>query len=71
MFEATHWVPAGSGARMLRAGATRLGCRAEGEKGVGLAAALRRVSLPFISPWHCLEGSEEVSGASERGRGNV
>ena len=32
VFEAARWVPAGSGARMARAGATRLGCRATGEK---------------------------------------
>lgn len=71
VFEAARWVPAGSGARMARAGATRLGCRATGEKCVGLAVALCRVSSPFTLPWHCLEGNEKVSGTSKRGCRNV
>lgn len=68
VFEAARWVPADSGARMARAGARRLGCRATGETCEGLAVALCRVSSPFLLPWRCLEGDEKVSGTSERGR---
>lgn len=39
-FEATHWTPAGSGARGGWAGAAGLGCGAGGEGCLGLAAAL-------------------------------